>query len=50
MQAVGYGTSNVKAKVDQHNLLQYVTPKDLKDFGLIPEIIGRLPVLTHMNL
>ena len=49
MQAVGYGTSNIKEKVDQQNLLQYVTPKDLKDFGLIPEIIGRLPVLTHMN-
>ena len=36
-------------KIDTQNLLQYITPKDLKDFGLIPEIIGRLPVLTHMN-
>ncbi|MEC8323287.1 MAG: ATP-dependent Clp protease ATP-binding subunit ClpX, partial [Bacteroidota bacterium] len=35
--------------IDSKNLLQYITPKDLKDFGLIPEIIGRLPVLTHMN-
>ena len=36
-------------KLDNENILQYIIPKDLKDFGLIPEIIGRLPVLTHMN-
>ena len=35
--------------VDHNNLLQYIIPKDLKDFGLIPEIIGRLPVLTYMD-
>ena len=35
--------------MDSENLLQYIIPKDLKDFGLIPEIIGRLPVLTFMN-
>jgi ATP-dependent Clp protease ATP-binding subunit ClpX len=35
--------------VDIDNLLKYIIPKDLKDFGLIPEIIGRLPVLTYMN-
>ena len=35
--------------VDRNNLLQYIIPKDLKDFGLIPEIIGRLPVLTYMD-
>jgi ATP-dependent Clp protease ATP-binding subunit ClpX len=35
--------------VDKENLLQYIIPKDLKDFGLIPEIIGRLPVLTYMD-
>jgi ATP-dependent Clp protease ATP-binding subunit ClpX len=35
--------------VDRDNLLKYIIPKDLKDFGLIPEIIGRLPVLTYMN-
>jgi ATP-dependent Clp protease ATP-binding subunit ClpX len=36
-------------KIDKENLLQYIIPKDVKDFGLIPEIIGRLPVLTHMD-
>ena len=49
MQAVGYSASKQEAQIDQQNLLQYVLPKDLKDFGLIPEIIGRLPVLTHMD-
>ena len=49
MQAVGYSASMSDDVVDQDNLLQYIIPKDLKDFGLIPEIIGRLPVLTHMN-
>ena len=47
-QAVGYNTPK-EPRVDDKNLLQYVTHKDLKDFGLIPEIIGRLPVLTYMN-
>lgn len=49
MQAVGYSASKSDDVIDQDNLLQYIIPKDLKDFGLIPEIIGRLPVLTHMN-
>lgn len=49
MQAVGYSASKEDEAVDADNLLQYIIPKDLKDFGLIPEIIGRLPVLTHMN-
>ena len=49
MQAVGYSASKVEEVVDKHNLLQYIIPKDLKDFGLIPEIIGRLPVLTYMD-
>ena len=49
MQAVGYSASMNDNKVDEDNLLQYIVPKDLKDFGLIPEIIGRLPVLTYMN-
>jgi len=48
-QAVGYGSSKNTDEIDQDNLLQYVIPKDLKDFGLIPEIIGRLPVLTYMD-
>ncbi len=49
MQAVGYSASKDEEVIDTDNLLQYIIPKDLKDFGLIPEIIGRLPVLTHMN-
>ncbi|MDJ0645513.1 MAG: ATP-dependent Clp protease ATP-binding subunit ClpX [Flavobacteriaceae bacterium] len=49
MQAVGYSASKSDERVDEDNLLQYIVPKDLKDFGLIPEIIGRLPVLTYMN-
>lgn len=49
MQAVGYSASKSDDIIDPDNLLQYIIPKDLKDFGLIPEIIGRLPVLTHMD-
>ena len=49
MQAVGYSAVKIGEEVDKENLLQYVIPKDLKDFGLIPEIIGRLPVLSYMN-
>jgi len=49
MQAVGYSASKAEENLDQENILQYIIPKDLKEFGLIPEIIGRLPVLTHMN-
>ena len=48
-QAVGYSASIKIDKVDESNLLKYIIPKDLKEFGLIPEIIGRLPVLTHMD-
>ena len=48
-QAVGYSTSKNADNIDKDNLLQYVIPKDIKDFGLIPEIIGRLPVLTYMD-
>ena len=46
---VGYGAAKTKDAVDMDNLLQYVAPQDLKAFGLIPEIIGRLPVLTHLD-
>ncbi len=49
MQAVGYSVAKAEENFDEENLLQYVTPKDLKEFGLIPEIIGRLPVLTYLN-
>ncbi|WP_306353797.1 ATP-dependent Clp protease ATP-binding subunit ClpX [Flavobacterium sp. '19STA2R22 D10 B1'] len=48
-QAVGYSASKNVDNIDKENLLQYIIPKDIKDFGLIPEIIGRLPVLTHMD-
>ena len=46
---VGYNASQSKEKIDKDNLLQYVAPQDLKSYGLIPEIIGRLPVITYLN-
>jgi ATP-dependent Clp protease ATP-binding subunit ClpX len=49
MAAIGYKASHDDEMVDVNNMLQYIIPKDLKDFGLIPEIIGRLPVLTYMD-
>ncbi|MBR9915366.1 MAG: ATP-dependent Clp protease ATP-binding subunit ClpX [Algicola sp.] len=49
MAAIGYKSSHDDEIVDKDNMLQYIIPKDLKDFGLIPEIIGRLPVLTYMD-
>ncbi|MBV1923965.1 MAG: ATP-dependent Clp protease ATP-binding subunit ClpX [Flavobacteriaceae bacterium] len=49
LQAVGFSASKKEKTLERDNLLKYIIPKDLKDFGLIPEIIGRLPVLTYMN-
>tara|TARA_B100000902_G_C27316739_1_gene921773 strand:- start:2584 stop:3816 length:1233 start_codon:yes stop_codon:yes gene_type:complete len=49
MQVVGYKNSSKTLVNDSQNLLSYISPMDLKNYGLIPEIIGRLPVLTHMN-
>jgi ATP-dependent Clp protease ATP-binding subunit ClpX len=49
LQAIGYKMANTSEEVDKDNLLQYINPKDVKSFGLIPEIIGRLPVLTYMH-
>ncbi|MDG1830916.1 MAG: ATP-dependent Clp protease ATP-binding subunit ClpX [Flavobacteriaceae bacterium] len=49
MQVVGYKNSSKILMNDTKNLLSYISPMDLKSYGLIPEIIGRLPVLTHMN-
>ena len=46
---VGYNAVRNTAAVDKGNLMQYIAPQDLKSFGLIPEIIGRLPVLTYLN-
>ncbi|MFA5463349.1 MAG: ATP-dependent Clp protease ATP-binding subunit ClpX [Dysgonamonadaceae bacterium] len=48
-RVVGYSASQNTAHIDRENLIQYITPLDLKSFGLIPEIIGRLPVLTYLN-
>ena len=49
LQAIGYNTKEELKKVDTDNILQYITPQDIKSFGLIPEIIGRLPVLSYLN-
>ena len=46
---VGYNSVQNVRKIDKNDLMQYVSPQDLKSFGLIPEIIGRLPVLTYLN-
>ena len=49
MQVIGYNALQKSDTIDPNNLLQYITPHDLKEYGLIPEIIGRLPVLSYMN-
>ncbi|NDV84428.1 ATP-dependent Clp protease ATP-binding subunit ClpX [Bacteroides sp. 51] len=46
---VGYSATRSKAQIDKDNMLQYIAPQDLKSFGLIPEIIGRLPILTYLE-
>ena len=46
---LGYKSQLANNDIDRENLLQYITPQDLKSFGLIPELIGRLPVLTYLN-
>ena len=48
-RTVGYTAAQKSAEVDKNNMLQYVSPQDLKSFGLIPEIIGRLPILTYLK-
>jgi ATP-dependent Clp protease ATP-binding subunit ClpX len=48
-KVVGYGTTKKLDNIDKANMLQYIAPQDLKAFGLIPEIIGRLPVLTYLQ-
>ena len=48
-QVVGFAAQQQAARVDKNNLLQYIAPQDLKSYGLIPEIIGRLPVLTYLQ-
>ncbi len=46
--AIGYG-SELSKRIDEKNIMNYIQPQDLRSFGLIPELIGRLPVLTHME-
>ena len=46
---IGYSNDREKDIIDRHNLLQYVAPQDLKSFGLIPELVGRFPVVTYLN-
>ena len=48
-QVVGFEAAQSTHKVDKSNLLKYIAPQDLKFFGLIPEIVGRLPILTHLD-
>lgn len=50
-QAIGYSfrQDSKHAAMDEQNMLQYITPQDLKSYGLIPELIGRLPIITHLN-
>jgi ATP-dependent Clp protease ATP-binding subunit ClpX len=48
-QIVGYGASKKSEHIDRNNLLKYIAPQDLRKYGLIPEIIGRLPVLTYLS-
>lgn len=48
-RVVGYGASLKTDEIDKNNMLQYIAPQDLKAFGLIPEIIGRLPILTYLE-
>lgn len=45
---IGYGSESAEV-IDKSNMLQYIAPADLKKFGLIPEIVGRLPIITHLN-
>lgn len=48
-QVIGFTAQQETEHLDKNNLIQYIAPQDLKSYGLIPEIIGRLPVLTHLN-
>ncbi|MFN8711957.1 MAG: ATP-dependent Clp protease ATP-binding subunit ClpX [Bacteroidota bacterium] len=48
-QTIGYTAGQQDAEIDKENMLQYIVPQDLKSYGLIPELIGRLPVLAHLN-
>lgn len=47
--SIGFSSETAETKIDEENLLQYIIPTDIKEFGLIPELIGRMPVLTYLN-
>jgi ATP-dependent Clp protease ATP-binding subunit ClpX len=49
LNSIGFSNEDVKDKIDQSNLLEYMTPTDLKTFGLIPELVGRFPVLSYLK-
>ncbi len=46
---IGYSASSAKDAIDKENLIQYVAPQDLKSYGLIPELVGRLPIISYLN-
>jgi len=46
---IGYNSGSKRQKIDKENLMQYVAPQDLKSYGLIPELVGRLPIISHLN-
>jgi ATP-dependent Clp protease ATP-binding subunit ClpX len=48
-RVVGYGAQEKKGHIDMDNLLRYIAPQDLRSYGLIPEIVGRLPIVTYLN-
>lgn len=48
-RVVGYGAQEKNSKIDKDNLLKYIAPQDLRSYGLIPEIVGRLPIITYLN-
>ena len=48
-RVVGYGAQEKKSHIDMDNLLRYIAPQDLRSYGLIPEIVGRLPIVTYLN-
>ncbi len=46
---IGFGGTKTREEIDRHNMLRYILPMDLKKFGLIPELVGRFPMLTHLD-
>jgi ATP-dependent Clp protease ATP-binding subunit ClpX len=49
VNAIGYAAQEQRNRIDRNNLIQYISPADLRQYGLIPEIVGRLPVLAHLD-